>query len=144
MTHIITDRNEWGSATLELAILTPALLALLGLSVVAGRIQIASAAVEQAAAAGARDASLARDPATARVAATATANATLTRQGLACVHTSVTVDTTGFATRVGQPALVAATVTCTVDLDDVAVPGVPGARTLTAAATSPLDRYRAR
>jgi Flp pilus assembly protein TadG len=144
MTRAANEQPDRGSATVELAILTPALLALLGLGVVGGRIQIAGAAVEHAAAAAAREASLTRNPLTARTSATSTAKTSLADQGLSCVHTTVTVDTAGFATRVGQPGQVRATVTCIVGLSDIALPGVPGSRTLTADAASPLDRYRAR
>ena len=52
--------RERGSATLELAILAPVLLLLLGLVVLAGRVQVAAGAVEHAAMSAAREASLAR------------------------------------------------------------------------------------
>ena len=52
--------------------------------------------------------------------------------------------TTGFATPVGTPATVSATVTCVVELSDLALPGVPGTRTVTVTVTSPLDTYRER
>jgi hypothetical protein len=39
---------------------------------------------------------------------------------------------------------VSATVTCTVSLSDLLVPGLPGSRTLTATFTSPLDPFRER
>jgi hypothetical protein len=35
-------------------------------------------------------------------------------------------------------------VTCTVNLSDLSIPGVPGARTITATASSPVDAYRER
>ena len=41
-------------------------------------------------------------------------------------------------------ASVTATVTCVVNLSDVAVPGLPGTRTITATMSSPLDTYRER
>jgi len=45
---------------------------------------------------------------------------------------------------VGTPATVTATVRCVVNLADLAVPGVPGARTVTATASSPVDTFRER
>jgi hypothetical protein len=45
---------------------------------------------------------------------------------------------------VGTPASVTATVTCVVNLSDVAIPGLPGTRTITATMSSPLDTYRER
>lgn len=135
-------RDDQGSITLELAIITPALILLLGALVLAGRVQTTASAVEQAARSAARDASLARTPDAARSAAAAAATRELATT--ACVATEVGLDTTGFATRVGQDGVVTATVTCTVNMADLAVPGLPGARTMTAQATSPLDRYRTR
>ncbi|MGW6130788.1 TadE/TadG family type IV pilus assembly protein [Cellulomonas sp. NPDC055163] len=136
--------RERGSATLELAIITPALLLVLGLVVVGGRVQVASGAVEHAASTAAREASLMRTGTAAHAAATAAAARELDGQDLRCAATSTTVDTSGLTRRVGQPATVAVHLTCTVSFADLALPGLPGARTLTATATSPLDRFRAR
>lgn len=133
-----------GSMTLELAILTPAVLALLAFVIVAGRIVVAGAAVEQASAAAARAASQARSAETARQAATQTAHDELAGQGLHCTDLAVTVDTAGFATAVGTPAQVTARVACTVQLSDLSIPGMPGSRLLTAETASVLDRYRSR
>ncbi|GEA89066.1 TadE/TadG family type IV pilus assembly protein [Cellulomonas cellasea] len=143
MTEPIWDR-ERGSATLELAIITPALLLVLGLVVVGGRVQVASGALEHAAATAAREASLMRTRAAAQAAATAAAARELDGQDLRCAATSTTVDTSGLARGVRQPATVAVTLTCTVSFADFALPGLPGARTLTATATSPVDRFRGR
>ena len=136
--------GDQGSATLELAILAPAVLALLGLAIAAGRIEIAGGAVEQAAAAAAREASIARTESTARTAATETARDSLQNQGVTCGVLEVAVDTAGFAVTVGLPAQVQVGVACTVELSDLAVPGMPGTRTLRARVASPLDRYRSR
>jgi Flp pilus assembly protein TadG len=137
-------RCDRGSVTLELAILTPALLMLIGLVVVAGRIEVASAAVDQASAAAAREASLARTPSAARAAATRAATANLAAQNLHCTDVRVTVDTAGFAVPVGTPAQVTARVTCTLSTGDLSVPGMPGTRTITASSQSSLDTYRGR
>lgn len=135
---------ERGSMSLELAILVPAVLLVLGLVVLGGRVQVAAGAVEHAAAAAARQASLARTPETARAAATLVAADTLGQQGITCAPGSTTVDTSGFAVPVGQGAQVTVHVTCTLEMSDLAIPGLPGARTLTAASTSVLDTYRVR
>lgn len=137
-------RRDTGSITLELSILAPAVLALLGLVLVAGRIEIAGGAVEQASAAAAREASLARSPEAARQAATQAALDNLAGQDLHCTALVVVVDAAGFAVPVGSPAYVSARVSCTVELGDVSVPGMPGSRTLTAETQSTLDRYRSR
>ncbi|WP_448060639.1 TadE/TadG family type IV pilus assembly protein [Cellulomonas hominis] len=136
--------RERGSASLELAILAPALLLLLGLVALAGRVQVAAGAVEHAATSAAREASLARTADGAQSTATATAVRDLEGQDIRCASSSVTVDTSGFGAPLGQSATVSASVTCTVSFADLAVPGLPGSRTMTATATSPIDRFRAR
>ncbi len=133
-----------GSATLELAILAPVLLVLLGLVIVAGRITAAGSAVEQAAASAARAASLARDARAAQVGAHRAAHESLVRQGITCEPLTSHLDSAGFAVALGSPASVTATVRCTVPLAGLAVPGMPGTRTLSAQMTSPLDTYRGR
>ncbi|QTE30046.1 pilus assembly protein [Pengzhenrongella sicca] len=123
-------------------ILTPALLLLLALIVVAGRIQIAAGAVEHAAESAAREASLARTPDAARGAANAIAADVLAGPDLRCTAQSVDLDVSGFSRGVGQSAQVTATVVCEVGFGDLAIPGLAGTKTLTAQATSALDRYR--
>lgn len=135
---------EAGSATVELAVLAPALLALLGLVIVGGRIAVAGSVVEQAASAAARSASLARDARSAQREAARVAKASLQQQGLECDPLSTRVTTSGFAVAVGRPATVSVRIQCGVALSDVSVPGMRGHRTVTANATSPLDSYRGR
>lgn len=137
-------RGENGNAAVELAPVAIVFLLFLGLAIAAGRITIAHMAVQGAARDAARQASIARTPAQAQAAARASAQAALRSDGLDCTPI-VTVNTAGFSVPVGQPAQVSATVTCTVRLSDLtAVPGMPGARTLTATSASALDPYRAR
>jgi Flp pilus assembly protein TadG len=125
-------------------VLGPGLLAILGLVIVAGRISAASSAVEQAAAAAARTASIARDARSASAQAQRAALRSLQDQGVTCQALSASVDTSGFAVAVGMPASVSVTVRCSLPLSDVAVPGLPGTRVVTADMASPLDRYRGR
>ena len=136
--------NDTGSATLELAILSPALLLLLGVVIAGGRIEIANGAVEQAAAASAREASLARTGSLAAATASRQAKESLQQQGVTCTSLRIRVDTSGFRVAPGIPAAVAVDVTCTVPLGDLALPGMPGTLQLKARTTSPLDTYRAR
>lgn len=137
-------RDDRGSLALELAVLAPGLLLLVGLLVVGGRMAVAGNAVQGAAADAARSASISRSAALADEAAEATASTAMTAKGLQCARSAVTVDVSGFAVPLGQPADVTVTVTCDVDLRDLALPGVPGVRTLAASVTSPLDTYRER
>lgn len=139
----MTPSRERGSLTLEAAILTPALVAMLVMLIAVGRIAIAHGAIDAAARDAARQASIARDPASARSAALASARAALGREGLKC-SPSVTVDTSGFSAPVGTPAAVLATVSCDVEFSDVALPGMPGSKALTSSFSSPIDAFRAR
>ena len=136
--------DDRGSTTLELVVWAPGLLLIIGLLTVAGRVNSANAAVEQAAVDAARTASSARTAAGARDMARASAQTTLAAQGLQCTTTTVVLDTSGFGTRPGQSATVSATVTCPVRLSDLSVPGLPGTRTVSHTATSSLDTFRAR
>ncbi len=136
------QRDE-GNAPLELVILAPVVFLLLAFVVAAGRTSIAQGSVAAAARDAARQASISLTPGTAQTAALSSAMTALGQDGLDC-RPVVTVDTAGFGIPVGQPATVSATVTCTVSLSDLLVPGLPGSRTLTATFTSPLDPFRER
>ena len=133
-----------GNAALELVVLAPVLLFILGLVVAAGRTSIAQGAVDAAARDAARQASISLTPGAAQAAALSSAKAALSRDGLDC-DPQVFVDTGQFTTvPVGQPATVTATVSCQVPLSDLVVPGLPGSRTLRFSFTSPLDPFRER
>jgi Flp pilus assembly protein TadG len=135
-------RDE-GNAPLELVVLAPVVFLLIAFVVAAGRTSIAQGSVSAAARDAARQASISLTPGRAQTAALSSAMAALNQDGLDC-RPVVTVDTSGFGIPVGQPATVSATVTCTVSLSDLLVPGLPGSRTLTATFTSPLDPFRER
>jgi len=132
-----------GNAALELVILAPVLLGLLGLVIAAGRSTIAQGGVDAAARDAARQASISLTPAAAKAAAQASAFAALRYDGLDCVPV-VVIDTSQFGTSPGQPATVSATVICSVSLTNLALPGLPGSVRLRASFTSPLDVYRSR
>ena len=136
--------GERGSLTLELVVWTPGLLLIIGVLTVAGRVNSANAAVEQAAVDAARTASSARSATGARDMAQASAQQTLAAQGLQCTTTTVVLDTSGFGARPGQAATVTAMVTCAVRLSDLSVPGLPGTRTVSHTAISSIDTFRER
>lgn len=140
---IHTSARERGSAALELVIIAPGLLLILAVLIFAGRVAIAQQSVDSAAADAARSASISRTQSAAGGAARSAATSSLANQGLRCLTTGTTVDTSGFASPVGTPAFVTATVTCTVNLRDLGAP-IPGTRTVTATVRSPLDTYRTR
>ena len=138
-----TAADERGSAAIELVLLVPALMLMLLFAVAGGRVAIAHGSVQQAAADAARAVSIARTAGSAQTTATAAARATLANQGLTCASMTVTLDTAGFAKPVGTPASVAATVSCTVELSELALPSLPD-RLVSATVTSPLDVFRGR
>jgi Flp pilus assembly protein TadG len=137
--------RDRGSAALELVVLAPAILMLIGVVIAAGRTSSAQSAIEAAARDAARQASIAPDYAAAQADGQASALAALNSDGLACNPLSVNVHAGAFlTTTAGQPGLVWATVSCTVPLSDLWVPGLPGSRTMTATFYSPLDEFRER
>ena len=135
--------GDRGSMTLELVVWAPGLLLVIGLLIVAGRVNGANAAVEQAAGDAARAASIVRTPSAARSQALASAQRSLSAQSVQCTGLTVTVDTAGFAAPAGQPSTVSATVSCPVRLSDLPVPGLR-ARTVSHTVVSSLDTFRER
>jgi len=138
-----SDAGERGSAAIEAAVGVPAFALFVGLVIVGGRIAIAHQAVQTVAADVARAASIARTADDAQASASQAMTAGLANQQLQCAATDLTLDTAGLASPPGVTGTVTATVSCTVDLADVSVPGVPGAHTVTATMTSPVDAWRA-
>jgi Flp pilus assembly protein TadG len=133
-----TTGPERGGAAVELTLVTPLLLTLLLLMVAAGRLTTAQAEVDAAARDAARSASLQRDPASAASAAHTSAQAALGDQRLTCQTLGVRADTSAF--RAGGHVTVE--VTCTARLSDLTLLRLPGAKTMHARFTHPIDLYR--
>ncbi len=138
------DRDERGAVTVELVVIVPALIIMLGLLIAGGRIWFAKSTVAQAAQSASRAASLERSAGAARVAGRDAARSSLSTAGLDCADQSATIDTSGFAVAVGAPATVRATVTCTITFADVLLPGIPGSMAVSRTEASALDTYRNR
>jgi len=134
--------GDAGSESVELALLLPVVLSVLALIVVGARVALAGERVSGVASSAARAASLSRSAGTAQTAAEAGARAALEDANLHCTSTAVTVDTSGFTTGAGVPGAVRVTVSCTVSLASIGISGLPGSRTLTDTAVSPLDPLR--
>ena len=132
------SRDERGSVTAELVILTPLLILLLLFVVALGRLASARINVDGAAAQAARAASIARDPTSATAAATQAAQAALGSEHVTCAHLTVAVDTTSF-TAGGN---VAVTVTCAVTLSDLTGLRLPASESVTSRATAVIDTFR--
>ena len=125
----MTGRDERGAAATELALLVPGFMLLLALMVAGGRIWLAT---------------LQRSAGEAEVAAGRVIDANLASASLVCVDRTVSVDTTGFAKAPGIPAVVTVSVSCTVALSDVLLPGMPGNVSASAVGSSALDTFRGR
>lgn len=123
-------RGEAGSATLELAVLAPVALAVLGVVVLAGHVESARTIVAQAAQDAARAATMARDQATAQSYASAAAAADL--GGRDCRTWSMNLS------GVLRPgAVMTATVTCTTGLGIL-----PGSYTTSRSSGAVIDPLR--
>jgi Flp pilus assembly protein TadG len=119
-------------------ILTPVFIAMLLLVVGFGRLTHGRQLVEQAASAAARAASLDSTPTQATTDAQLEARDILTQAGVSCHTFTADVDTSDF--RAGGQVRV--TVACVTSLADLGLVGFPGAKTLEARATSPLEQFR--
>lgn len=140
-----THPREEGSASVEVAVLTPLLLAVLVVVIAAGRVVTAHHALEHAATTAARAASLARTPSGAHSAATSTGLQVLGEQHLACTDLTQDLDTSGLATRAGTTGVVTVGLRCSVSLADLTgLSGLPGGIPLRAEFSSPVDPFRGR
>lgn len=136
--------SERGAAAVELAIIVPGLMIMLALMMAGGRVWFARASVTDAAFAAARTASISRTAGQAAQDGAAAARQSLATSGFGCAGSTVSVDTSGFTTPVGQPATVTSRVACTVTFSDLLLPGMPGSLELSGRAASALDTYRER
>lgn len=136
--------GEDGTVTTEVAVYVPVAVMVAGLLWAFGATYTADSAVLHAAINAARQASLARTATQAQRDATAVAHQVLDEHNLHCHTITITLDLSGFAVPVGQPAHVAVDVDCQISLADLYVPGLPGQKTLHDHEVSPLDTYRAR
>lgn len=132
-------RCERGAAAIELVLMAPVLLAVLLLVVGLGRMAQARQQIESVAADSARAASLERNTALSAAAARTAAQRSLGDGGLSCTGLQVHVDISDY-----QPGgQIQVTVSCTAQLRDVALSGLPGTRVFTATSTVPIETYRA-
>jgi len=131
------NRPDDGSVTVELVLLAPVLSLLLWFLVYCGRVSDTRLEIEDAAHQAARAATLEHAPTAAAQRARTTAASALDDAGLTCRDLTVTTRGT-----LANGTSVTVTVSCTVDLHDLALLQVPGTTTLTARAGAPVDLYR--
>ena len=133
--------DERGSAAIEAVVVAPAVVLLIGLVILGGRVALAHQTVQNIAADTARAATLERTSTAARASANKALNAAIAQQ-LPCASHDLNLDLAGFKKPPGTPAAVTATVTCQLSIAELALPGLPGTVTLKATMTSPIDTYR--
>jgi len=123
---------------MEMTLVIPAVLLLLFLVVLAGRVAGARIDVYGAAADAARAASMRQHPGAALADARETAEASLAGRGVTCRTLAVDVDTGAFA----PGGSVAVSVRCRVALSDLSLLGVPGSVDVAGRATEIIDEHR--
>lgn len=134
----MTRGRERGSASVELAVLTPLLLLLALLVVLGYRVVAAGSAADAAAHAAARAATLERTPEAAQSAAEQASAHALRAHPISCASHELGLELGGL-----EPgAAVTASVACTADLAGLTGLSVPGTYTTTGEATAVVDRYR--
>ena len=68
----------------------------------------------------------------------------MNQSGITCTTLTVTVDASGLNAAIGTTGEVSAAIDCDVSLADITLPGIPGSRTMSSSAASPVDAYRER
>ncbi len=130
---------ERGSSVVGLVILTPIMATLLCFVVAAGRLGVIESKLTSAARSAARAASQTQSVSNAQAAASTTAKATLEHLNASC-HGGPQVRVLELDLRPGGK--VHLQVSCVVRLSDLAVPGLPGSRMVSAESISVVDRFR--
>ena len=130
--------GDTGSVTVELVLVTPLFILFLLFVVALGRLASSRIDVSGAAAQAARAASIARDPGDATAAAEQTATAALADENITCANLAVSTNTSGFV----AGGTVSVTITCHVDLADLAGLRLPASTAVTSTAVSSIDTYR--
>lgn len=140
----MTRDDERGAASVEAAVVIPAVMLLLGLLMVGARLWYVTGTVEDAAWLAARSASLERTAPAAHNAAQRVGTEQLRSAGTECRELTVQAEVSGLHRRVGEPATVTVQVRCTVPLADLLVPGTPGSVEVSARGSSIVDQHRGR
>jgi Flp pilus assembly protein TadG len=131
-------REESGSLTAELVLLTPIIVVFALLAVGLGRYELAREAVVGSARAAAEAAAVAASASQAQAAASTSASPGVSDLGNGCTSLQVNTNTSQFS----PGGSVSVTVTCHISFADIFVPGVPGSTTVTAVESAPIDPYR--
>lgn len=137
-------RREEGSTAAEFVLFAPFILAFVLVVIAFGRIALTELSIKSATGAAAREASLSSTSEQAQIGAREMAETALANAGVSCTSLTVVIDSSGINAPLGVVGTVSATVTCTLDLSDIALPGLPGTRVVTVTERSPVDPYKER
>lgn len=129
--------GDSGSLVVELVVLTPVVFALALVALVFGRVTAAHQQVTESARAAAQMAAVMPTPQGAVVAAAGAVSGGFVHTR-PCARMSVSTDVSDFH----PGGSVTVTVTCSVDLSDLSVPGIPGSTSIHVSTTAPVDPYR--
>jgi Flp pilus assembly protein TadG len=124
--------------TVELVVLAPLLVLFMLITVSFGRVERARQEVVAAARAGAEAASVMPSAGQAGIVASKAALPSIVDQQFTCHPFEVSTDTSNF--RPGGS--VAVSVSCSVNLSNLLVPGFPGSVSISASRSAPVDPYR--
>jgi Flp pilus assembly protein TadG len=131
-------RDERGSLTVELVVVTPVLFLMALTVIVFGRVSVAHQQVIEASRAAAEAAAVEPTAASAQSGAADIAVIGGFTGSQACVHAAISTNVGHFY----PGGYVRVTVTCQVSLSDVGVPGMPGTTTISSSSIAPIDPYR--
>jgi len=131
-------RNEGGSASVELVMLTIPIMVMVAFAVFVGRYSSANQDVHSAARDAARAAAVRQFPGQAVADGDAAARTTLINQSVTCRQLLVDVD----ASQLHPGGVVTATIECVLHMSDLAGFGMPGTTTVEASSSAVVDNFR--
>lgn len=137
-------RDDRGAASVEVVLIAPVIVLLIGVMIAGWRLWSARSATQQAAEAAARAASIARSGSDAQQRADQVARTNLQTLGVKCSDAAVSVDVGAFALPPGTEGQVSVRVRCDVSFADLFAPGLPGGTSVTTSASERLDTFRER
>ena len=137
-------QRDRGAIAVEVVLLVPILVLVLGMIVAGWRVWAARQGVEAASQAAARSASLQSSGARAAEMAEIVASTNLETLRVPCISSATSVNVDDFALPAGTVGHVEVEVTCRVTFSDLLLPGTPGSMTVKARAIERLDTFAER
>ena len=127
--------------SIEAVLIIPAFLLFLALIAAIGRTAAVREDIHASVVDGARIASLAPSSTEGDSSARTAIKNHLKAEGVKCTNIDISINSQALDLPPGQPGEVSATVTCTVRLSDLSVPGLPGQIRLTETFATTIDPY---